>query len=72
MVPSAGVILVNLADLTLTLNAAAEHSLPKILTHTVSHILVKFPIRLAYINELNDSKLDADFLKEFVDGAQQA
>ena len=34
--------------------------------------LVKFPIRLAYINELDDSKLDADFLKEFVDGAQQA
>jgi len=36
--------------------------------HKYMSKLVNHPIRLAYINELDDSKLDEDFLKDVVDG----
>ena len=36
--------------------------------HKYANKLVTCPIRLAYINELDDSKLDEDFLKDFADG----
>jgi len=36
--------------------------------HKYMNKLVTHPIRLAYINELDDSKLDDDFLKKVVDG----
>ena len=36
--------------------------------HKYCNKLVTLPIRLAYINELDDSKLDEDFLKDFADG----
>ncbi len=36
--------------------------------HKYMSKLVSSPIRLAYINELDDSKLDEDFLKDVVDG----
>ena len=39
VVPSAGVILVNLTELTQALNAATEHGLLKTLTHKVSRVL---------------------------------
>ena len=36
--------------------------------HKYAHKLVTSPIRLAYINELDDTRLDEDFLKDFADG----
>ena len=35
--------------------------------HKYMHALVTSPVRLAYISELDDSKLDEDFLKDVVD-----